>query len=112
MQCEVKSKYRGLWEQAAIALDTENVAFQLVRGENSKSIKFVNILACSVKNTLEEEILEIQIEKRVYEIRGDSDKLKNVVDAYKLWNFFKNYKDFKEGTLQKPKAINYQQKMA
>lgn len=61
MECEVKSKYRGLWERAAIAVDTENVAFQLVRGENSKLIKFVNILACSVKKVQEEDILEVHI---------------------------------------------------
>jgi hypothetical protein len=112
MQCEVKSKYRGLWESATLSIDPENVAFKLVRGENSKLLKFANILACSTKKAQEEELLEIHLEKRIYEIRGQSSKIRNVVDAYKLWNFFKNYKDFPEGELQRPNAINYQQKMA
>lgn len=61
MQCEVKSKYRALWETARLSLDPESIAFQLVRGENSKLLKFVNILDCIVKNIQGEELLEIQL---------------------------------------------------
>jgi hypothetical protein len=85
------------------------MALVLTRDGKPKSLPLPLISRCEL-TAQDSAVLLLQTAERQYEVRGD--KLQKLVDLFKLWTFFRDYKEVPEQKMQKPKTIDYRQRAA
>ena len=108
MNCLIKSKYLGSWQQSFLDLDSQRNSIVIKRNQKSKLLALNAIKNC--EETIDKElgyIIKLTLNDRVYEIRGDESKLKKVKLVLQYWKKLENYQEIEELPLKLPKAMDY-----